>query len=223
MGVIIAAVALLGVAGGALWWSSQESGTDNQPETTIPIGPVVAEVTGFELADAGIDVIVGVADVPAGAVARLVATDTGAVLTEQAGPGPVELRWPSAPSGPTTVSVEIARGDDTESLALGFEIPPAVVGAESFNQWIMLLASLPTVERAERFTASLGAGLGEVRILSSDEWPSLNPGFFVPYVGPFASGDDVIARCQELGLSTPDDCAGRFLSTDQADRRLLAG
>lgn len=101
----------------------------------------------------------------------------------------------------------------------------AIAGASSVGQWIVVLAS---VEQASDPTAAdarhgeIEARFPEAEQLDSTAFESLRPGYFVSFVGPFATPEATVAFCQSHGLSVPSDCYGRFLSHDPQDASLIA-
>ena len=59
-------------------------------------------------------------------------------------------------------------------------------------------------------------------ILVSDDYASLNPGYWVVYVGPFPHPEDAQNVCWfELNMRTGGLCYGRFLSQDPTDREVV--
>ena len=58
----------------------------------------------------------------------------------------------------------------------------------------------------------------EAVFVRSDTYASLRPGYWVIYApGPFADGRAAVTFCGERGLTTPNTCMGRYLSTSAAD------
>ncbi|WP_062211524.1 serine/threonine-protein kinase [Streptomyces sp. NBRC 109706] len=93
------------------------------------------------------------------------------------------------------------------------------------GRWVTQLFSEPvstgTATRDQRL-AAVRADAPEAQVLRSDDYASLNPGYWVIYSpGPFADGHQAIGRCAELGLTTRNACVGRYLSQDPADIALI--
>jgi hypothetical protein len=88
--------------------------------------------------------------------------------------------------------------------------------SSSFREgWVAQLVSVPTsagtarVEDAWRAARSYADGAVVAR---SDEWPSMQPGFWVVVdPGPFTSADDVRAFCASVGHADRGDCLPRQL------------
>jgi hypothetical protein len=197
---------------------SQGGGGDEPAAEGPPPEPELALPT-FELVEDNVDVIVNVTNLAGGDRVRLVVGDEQ--IDEQSGPSPVSLRWSSAPEGEQRIVVQVRRNDQQADTATDIVVPPPVPGVESFDAWIMALASLDTREQADRYLSEL-EDIDDGRILLSDDWPSLRPGFWVVYSGPFATGDEVLARCRELDREIPNDCVGRVLTRNPDDRSIIA-
>ncbi|MEE1942250.1 protein kinase [Streptomyces sp. TRM 70361] len=95
-------------------------------------------------------------------------------------------------------------------------------GEASADSWIAQLFSEPvssgTAARDERL-ASVRAQVPGARVLRSDDFAALRPGYWVIYApGPFADGNAAVRYCAEHGRTTSDGCVGRYLSHDPADR-----
>lgn len=73
----------------------------------------------------------------------------------------------------------------------------------------------------DRQLEQIQASIPRAQWLSSDQYGSLTPGFWVVYVdGPFADGAAAFDFCRSHGRSTETDCLGRYLSADPADHGL---
>ncbi|RMI37353.1 serine/threonine-protein kinase [Streptomyces triticirhizae] len=96
---------------------------------------------------------------------------------------------------------------------------------EPDGRWVAQLFSEPVgtgVETRDRRLAAVRADVPEAEVLLSDDYASLNPGYWVIYApGPFADGRAAVARCAEAGLTTRNECVGRYLSQDPADLALI--
>lgn len=54
--------------------------------------------------------------------------------------------------------------------------------------------------------------------LTSDDYASLTPGYWVVYYdGSFANSTEAVAYCAAHGLTTANQCVGRYLSNNPAD------
>lgn len=84
-----------------------------------------------------------------------------------------------------------------------------------FDSWTAVLASLPvgenTADQAQTVAEKLGvSGAG---VLLSDDYPSLEPGFWVVYAAPYAFSWEAAAACERLVEVAPD-CYARYLGAD---------
>ncbi|RKN06092.1 serine/threonine-protein kinase [Streptomyces radicis] len=96
---------------------------------------------------------------------------------------------------------------------------------EEEGRWVAQLFSESvdsgTAARDERLDA-VRATVPEAEVLLSADWASLRPGYWFIYApGPFADGNAALAFCAERGLTTGNECVGRYLSHDPADADLL--
>ncbi len=118
------------------------------------------------------------------------------------------------------VTLRVLHGNTTD----GDRGPVAGSGtspAAPAGRWIAQLHSEPVGSG----TAVRDARLAEVRksvpeavFVRSDTYASLRPGYWVIYApGPFADGRAAVTFCGERGLTTPNTCMGRYLSTSAAD------
>jgi hypothetical protein len=118
------------------------------------------------------------------------------------------------------------RDDESTPSSTTSTTTTTVSGTEDTGQWIAVLASTPVAEgqpaAGQRLTELRGVDPGAKQILS-DDFASLNPGFYVTYVPGFATGEAAVAYCTSRGLGVPNQCYGRFLSDDPADKNLQAG
>ncbi|MGW0907900.1 protein kinase domain-containing protein [Streptomyces sp. NPDC002853] len=89
------------------------------------------------------------------------------------------------------------------------------------GSWIAQLFSEPvgsSTDDRDRRLAAVREDVPEARYLRSDDYASLRPGFWVIYApGPFADGRAALRFCAERGRTTDKDCAGRYLSSSDAD------
>ncbi|MGW7083123.1 protein kinase domain-containing protein [Streptomyces sp. NPDC054871] len=89
------------------------------------------------------------------------------------------------------------------------------------GSWIAQLFSEPVgsgTDARDRRLAAVREDVPEAQYLRSDDYASLRPGFWVIYApGPFADGRAALRFCEERGRTTDKDCAGRYLSSSDAD------
>ncbi|WP_327428492.1 serine/threonine-protein kinase [Streptomyces sp. NBC_01236] len=140
---------------------------------------------------------------------------------KQAGGGsPGSSTRTAAPSQPRTTTPPSPTPSPTPSAtdsrpATGTTPPPPT------GRWIAQLYSEPvgtgTAARDLRL-AKIRRSVPEAKILRSDKYASLRPGYWVVYApGPFADGRAALAFCAERGRTTANTCIGRYLSESAAD------
>ena len=130
----------------------------------------------------------------------------------------------SAPARSTSSQLTIAPSTTTAStVATTFTTSPTMATttttafhiplSDTWDTWTAILASIETGEpgaweEAEEFAATIE----DAAVLWSDDYPSLNPGYWVVHYGEFESGESAKAWCSEL----PDDmtCYPRYLGTE---------
>ncbi|MEV6683338.1 hypothetical protein AB0N09_41790 [Streptomyces erythrochromogenes] len=93
------------------------------------------------------------------------------------------------------------------------------------GHWIVQLASIPKTDgepAREQNLAVIRRKVPTARVLDSDQYASLRPGYWVVYdPGPYATGADAVAFCHEAGLNTRNNCRGRYLSPRPEDSTLV--
>ncbi|MFD5556957.1 protein kinase [Streptomyces sp. NPDC127068] len=124
-------------------------------------------------------------------------------------------RSPSgSPSAGASASGVPGRTDPSRSVAAPPDAGPA-------GTWIAQLASVErsrgTTAREQQAAALRARGLSGVRVLSSDRFAALRPGYWVFYVPDFATGREAVEYCRSKGLVTRDSCVGRYISNRSAD------
>ncbi|MDB1088657.1 serine/threonine-protein kinase [Streptomyces sp. ACA25] len=124
---------------------------------------------------------------------------------------PVEPEETAAPGGTPGPGADPTPDPSEEQVARG--------------SWIAQLFSEPvsngSASRDQR-VAAVRAEVPEAQVLLSDEFASLNPGYWVIYVpGPFADGRAAVRFCADRGRTSSNECVGRYLSTDLADKELI--
>ncbi len=92
-------------------------------------------------------------------------------------------------------------------------VPPD--GPPPFDTWVAIVASLPSADhdRDAAETVAAGFDLVELDVLLSDDYPSLNPGYWVVYSGPVERSWEAARRCYEFDDRAPG-CYPRYLGAD---------
>ncbi|MBT8208832.1 MAG: hypothetical protein KJO18_11190, partial [Acidimicrobiia bacterium] len=154
------------------------------------------------------------------AIAMLSAACTGATVKEttslpSAPPStPVSVQSTPVPP-PTTTSTPTTTTASTTTAA-----PQAATVDPLLDRWIAVLASLPIDEYTEQEAAREAEtfGIGDTNVLLSNEYGSLNGGYWVVYSGVFDQSLWAWDRCAELG----GDCYARYLGGDPTVPPLLS-
>jgi hypothetical protein len=88
--------------------------------------------------------------------------------------------------------------------------------------WIAQLASISGSAGTSQVQSELDQIRAQVpgaQLLSSSDYASLNPGFWVIYyAGQFSDGTQALAYCSAHGLTTRNQCIGRYLSHSPDDK-----
>jgi len=115
---------------------------------------------------------------------------------------------PSTTTASTVATTSTIKAVGTTTTT-AFHIPLS----DSWDTWTAILASIETEEpgaweEAENFAATIE----DAAVLWSDDYPSLNPGYWVVHYGEFESGESAKAWCSDL----PEDmtCYPRYLGTE---------
>lgn len=89
--------------------------------------------------------------------------------------------------------------------------------------FVSVVVSATSAEAAERARDDLEGRFGfQFGILLSDDFESLNPGYWVVYLGPFATAEESAEACWfDLNMQSAARCYGRRLSQDPADRDVV--
>ena len=97
------------------------------------------------------------------------------------------------------------------NLSSGEANVPSSTSAPPERAWVVSLGSYETESEA----VALSSGLPGTGVLHSNDYSSLNPGWWVVYYdGNFQSGDDAVSYCYDTGRSSRDACYARLLSTE---------
>jgi serine/threonine-protein kinase len=122
---------------------------------------------------------------------------------------------PSTTPGSSPSAVLPAAGGDAASSSA----PPPPNGPD--NIWIAQLASVAVTQgtaRLDSVLARIQLDIPGAQVLSSSDYASLRPGYWVVYYpGPFSNGTQALAYCAAHGRTTSNLCIGRFLSHNSAD------
>jgi hypothetical protein len=142
------------------------------------------------------------ADTPATASAPTTSTPTASTPT----PAPTGSSTTPAPSG----NAAAAPATTTPSPAPASGWPP---GKSAFT---VVLASMPTKAAAEdRLSKAKAAGITGAAILRSDDFPTLNPGYWVVFDGQYDSVAQAQAQAaSDRGKGEFSDAYPRFVSKD---------
>lgn len=148
----------------------------------------------------------------------------GAVTTTVGGPSTSAAAAPAS-----TTSTNAATGDEPgtappSTTATGLASPGNAISAPT-DGWIAVLASLPSgeydeagaLQRAGAASDELAEHGSEVAVLLSDRYPTLNPGFWVLYLGTADRQAEAESLCAAVRAAVPD-CYTRNLAGDIADR-----
>ncbi len=104
----------------------------------------------------------------------------------------------------------------------GSEPAPPAKNAPPVDTWVAIFGSLPDSMSPAQLQGTIDAlqnRLGvSIQSARSGDYASLSPGYRVLYYdGGFSDGHGPLEFCSEHGISSDDDCAGRFLSHRRAD------
>lgn len=101
----------------------------------------------------------------------------------------------------------------------------AVTQSPAAGMWIAQLASVPQSAGLPELQRELGqvrTAVPGAQYLDSSNYASLNPGYWVIYYqGTFTNGTQAVDYCAAHGLTTRNQCVGRFLSNDISDKQYI--
>ncbi|MGI5526476.1 serine/threonine-protein kinase [Streptomyces syringium] len=135
-----------------------------------------------------------------------------------------------AGGGPATGASPGTAGDGRPGTAGKSPTPRASAAgspapAGPAGTWIAQLHSEPVstgTATRDRRLATVRESIPEAVMLRSDDYASLNPGYWVFYApGPFANGAEAVNWCAERGRTTRNACVGRYVSHSVGDRDAL--
>lgn len=125
----------------------------------------------------------------------------------------VDVGASSTTSGVTTsIATSTTQPTTTTSQGTTTTVPIELLSPPEFGRWTVILESLAVgdytqTDATERAEAVVGLDTG---VLLSDDYPSLNPGYWVVFTGDFAAQDGANDRCSEL-QAVDQFCYDRFL------------
>lgn len=95
-------------------------------------------------------------------------------------------------------------------------------GEVPVNAWMAQLGSLRVSDGMtvrDAMLTEVRASIPETKVLVTDDYSSLSPGFWVLFLPQaFSSGSDVIAWCDAHGRTTNDDCYAAYVSHSTSDK-----
>ena len=116
----------------------------------------------------------------------------------------LEQTTPVAPESPRTPPASSAPSDTTA------------------RGWVAQLFSEPTTSGTgvrDKQLAAVRKSVPQAQVLRSDDYASLRPGYWVIYApGPFTDGRSAVNFCAQHGRLNSNNCVGRYLSGNTADR-----
>ena len=162
------------------------------------------------------------------------------ILTSNAGgaPGPSASTGTYRPVGSATGPAGSANGPAssatgtpgstagvTPAASSQAAAPPQAVSTPSPGMWIAQLASVPVsagLGQLQQELAQIQTEIPGAQYLDSSDYASLNPGFWVVYyAGSFSDGNQALLYCAAHGRATKNECVGRFLSDNIADKSYI--
>lgn len=130
--------------------------------------------------------------------------------------------------GRITIGDDAPFGDCVQALSQT-TVPPAtsgttretapdlnLVASPTYGSWVVILRSVPVddpIDIAVDHAQELRAAGIEAFVFRSDEFPSLNAGYWVVYTGEFADSDPAAQRCRELAEFV-ENCYQRFVGDE---------
>jgi len=127
-----------------------------------------------------------------------------------------------SPASSATTTTKPTRPTPTPSTTRPSSPTPAkTTPPPATGHWIAQLFSEPVgsgpAARDIRL-AKIRKSVPEAKVLRSDKYASLRPGYWVIYApGPFSDGRAALAFCAERGRTTANTCIGRYLSMSAAE------
>ncbi|MDJ0343468.1 serine/threonine-protein kinase [Streptomyces sp. H10-C2] len=148
-------------------------------------------------------------------------TSRSTTTSGNAGHGPASSSTP----GPSLSHSTTASTAPPISPSAPTSVPSAPVGESSADSWIAQLSSVVISDGTgarDRELAAVRQQIPDARLLRSDDFASLRPGYWVVYTpGPFADGRAALALCASAGRTSDNQCDGRYLSHHAPDIVLI--
>ena len=119
----------------------------------------------------------------------------------------------TSPSTTTAITIAATTTTSPTTTQATTTLPPS--RPLPFDSWTTVLASLPVGDYSAGDASAVAAELGiaGVGVLLSDDYPSLNPGFWVVYTRPYEFSWEAVEACGEIGDAVPD-CYARYLGVN---------
>jgi len=135
----------------------------------------------------------------------------------------ITIIQPNPGPAPGSGGTPAAGGATTSSPSAVSSSPPPTYPRTS-GRWIAQLASIPFSDgpaERDRELQQIQGTIPQAQWLSSDDYGSLSPGFWVVYVdAQFSDGAAAFRFCLQHGRSTEIECVGRYLSDNADDHSL---
>jgi hypothetical protein len=183
-----------------------------------------AAVVGIVLLIAGIGVAIALAAVTDNASKTTAAAPTqpAAAPSAPAGDTPPTASQPTpAPTSSTPTPAPATGTTATPTGTTATPAPPAATAAASGwppgkSGFTVIIASMPTKAAAEdKLSKAKAAGITSAAILHSDDFPTLNPGYWVVFDGQYDSVDQAQSQATaDRGKGEFTDAYPRFVSKD---------
>lgn len=179
-----------------------------------------AAIIGVVLLIAGLGVAIALAAVTDNANKTTAAAPTQPAPAQSA-PADTPPTASQPTTTPTTSTATPAPGADGGDTAAGTTPTPAPAPAATGwppgkNAFTVILASMPTEAAAEdKLAKAKAAGITSAAILHSDDFPTLNPGYWVVFDGQYDSVDQAQSQAAaDRGKGEFGDAYPRFVSKD---------
>ena len=179
-----------------------------------------AAIVGVVLLLAGIGVAIALAAVTsdAGKTAAVAPTQPAAAAPQSApADTPATGATPTPTPAPTTSTATPAPTDTgTTATPTPAPAPSAAGWPPGKNGFTVILASMPSqAEAQKKLDAAKAAGITTAAILHSDDFPTLNPGYWVVFDGQYDSIDAAKTQAAaDQGKGEFGDAYPRFVSKD---------
>ena len=187
-----------------------------------------AAVVGVVLLIAGIGVAIALAAATDNANKTTAAAPAQSTPTPQNAPAdtPPTASTPSpapTPSTPTPAPTSANGGSPTPTTSSSASAPAPAPATASPSGWppgksafTVIIASMPTKAAAQqKLDAAKAAGITGAAILHSDDFPTLNPGYWVVFDGQYDAIDQAQAQAAaDRGKGGFSDAYPRFVSKD---------